>query len=271
MTVYFPFTICSEDYTKDGTAAEYTYACEGDYPITNINNQNRLSYAKMNAAATKYAGFEIDWDATQTFNLILIELSRPYEMKASNVALSAYYGAAWHNITLLDNKKFIADTNYHLPGQINQYILLDPGNLSCTKIRMTFEDDNAANQIEIRRVICTLIIQKVDGTSDMCGPGEQSHRNVGKTLVTLIHGNSFRAQSYGALKQDATFRFPEVKVDQVKLLEDLESDYQKFGILDWTGRFIECVIIPNGLTIKHSGVDAIGTPFFDVTMRVQEI
>lgn len=271
MTVYFPFTICTEDYAKYGVAAEYTYNCELDYPITNINNQNRLSYAKMNAAATKYAGFEIDWDDTQTFNLILIELSRPYEMKAANVALAAYYGAAWHNITLMDNKKFIADTNYHLPGQINQYILLDPGNLPCTKIRMTFEDDNAANQIEIRRVICTLIIQNVDGTSDMIGPSEQSHQNVGKIMIPLLHGNAFRTQSFGALKQDGDLHFPQIKNNQVKFFEDLESDYPVFGIIDWSGRFIECTVIPNGLTIKHNGVDALGTPFFDVKMQVQEI
>jgi hypothetical protein len=161
---------------------------------------------------------------------------------------------------------------YYLPGQIKQYIVLsNDAKFRADKIKILFDDFHSVTQIEIRRVIVCNILQKMDGTSDMFGPGEQSHQNVGKILVPLIHGNSFRTQSYGALKQDATFRFPEVKVAQVKLLEDLESDYQKFGILDWTGRFIECVIIPNGLTIKHSGVDAIGTPFFDVTMRVQEV
>jgi len=269
MTVYFPFTICTEDYAKYGVASEYTYHCELEYPITNINDGNRQSYAKFNAAATKHAGFNINLGSTLKNYFVILELSRPYEFNL--VEFKYHYAGVWYSLVNL--KTYKNGGTYYLPGQIKQYIILsNDAAFSADEIRILFDDCNSAHQIEIRRVIVCNILQKMDGVNtDMFGPGEQSHQNVGKVLVPLIHGNSFRTQSYGALKQDATFRFPEVKVDQVKLLEDLESDYQKFGILDWTGRFIECVIIPNGLTIKHNGVDAIGTPFFDVTMRVQEV
>jgi len=264
-----PFTICTEDYAKNGTASIIVgYECEADYPITNINNKNRLSYCKFQAGKTP--GFEIDLGAAKSIDLVIVELSRPYEVKDSNVVMDYWNGAAWITVTGLT--VYTQSGTLSLPGQVKQYAVIKrSAPISAQKFRVGFFDQNAAAQVEIRRLIFAGIIDQFNGDDDFYGPEEQGHSNVGKIQVPLLHGNAFRAQSFGPLKQSKQMRFPEVNPDQFKLLEDLESDYQTFGILDWTARYIECFVIPAGLQVKDSGVDADGSPWLDATVRVQEI
>ncbi len=249
-----PFTICTEDYAKDGTVTEVAgYDCESDYPITNINNKNRLSYCKFQAGKTP--AFEIDLGATKSIDLILIELSRPFEVKGSPVYVKYWNGVVWVPPGLWAT---YTQSGSSLPGQVKQYAVIKFSSTFSLgqKFQVYFTDQNAAAQVEIRRVIFCGIIDEFDGGSDFYGPEEQSHSNVGKIQTALIHGNAFRAQSFGALKQSKQMRFSEVNPDQFKLLEDLESDYQTFGIMDWTGRYIECVIIQGGLQVQDSGIDS---------------
>jgi len=281
-----PFTICTEDYAKDGIASEIIlHECESAYPITNINNKNRLSYCKFQDGNTP--AFEIDLGATKSVELILIELSRPYEIKDTSFNVNYWTGSAWEPLTGL--AVYTQSGASKLPGQIKQYTAVeffsgafddsfddsfDIGGsipVSAQKFRVYFTDRNSAAQVEIRRVIFCGVISRFNGENDFYGPEEQNHSNIGKIQVPLLHGNAFRGQSFGALKQSKQMRFSEINPDQLKLLEDLESDYQTFGILDWTGRYIECFITPAGLQVKDSGVDADNKPWFDVTMRVQEI
>jgi hypothetical protein len=267
-----PFTICTKDYAKDATLSEYTYSCETDYPITNANNENRLSYARFNSAALYHGGFDINFGSSTSINLIIIELARPYIFKEIN---TFYYTgtAAWKELQEYGSYRWYVatDSYYHLPGQVSQYAILKINNIITTeKLRFLFDDENSINQIKLKRVIACKVIDEFNGGGDFYAPAEQSHVNIGKMQIELLHGNKFRAQSFGALKQNKQMRFPQINPEQMKLLEDLESDYAVFGILDWTGRYLEGFIPPGGLTVNDSGVDADGNPWFDVTMKFQE-
>jgi len=265
---YLPFTICTEDYAKNGTASTYLYSCETDYPITNINNENRQSYAKYTAGAADEAGFIIDFGVSKSIQLVVIELSRPYIFYEDYTWY--WNGAAW--AALPAHTWYLNDTIHNsLPGQVKQYAVLKfTSPLSTQKLRFYFLDLYGVTQVEIRRVIACGIIDEFNGGDDFYAPAEQSHKNIGKTQVELIHGNKFRTQTYGALKQSKSLRFPQINPDQMKLLEDMESDYAVFGILDWTGRYLEGFIPPGGLTVNDNGVDAFNAPWFDVSMKFQE-
>lgn len=259
------FIFTENDYAEDFGTCYVSGECVSGYPASNMNSGNRDALTILKSARP----VGVQFSEFKTIDVAAIELSAGFYFDPDSISVMVLTGSGLIPLSREDYYLFCHGAEnccYAQPPENLFIVLKNP--LPVKKIQIGFQCSKSEN-IEINSFYVSRLLKIVKELADEHSPTSQNSSASGKNLVRLAR-NRFRSQSFGGQKINKTFEWKNIGKTFTRFLESFENK-DSFGIIDWTGRFLHCMVAPGGLQIKDKGVSNRKKPIIDVTMKVQEI